>query len=351
MAKNIGNSKKRVAAFVVTAVILCVVCSGCDLDKQAASSEAGKTKIVIGFSMATLKEDRWLRDRELFTAKAKQAGIDVLVSNANNDSQVQYEQVQDMIRKKIDVLVIAPQDRDDAAKCVAAAKDAGIPVIAYDRMIRNANADVYISFDTVKVGQLQANALVSAVPEGGYLMLNGSADDNNTSLSHEGCMDVLKKPIKDGKIKIVAETWVEDWRREGAYSFVSEQLKSHPDKINAIIAGNDSLAWGAIDALSEAKLAKKVLVVGEDADLAACQRIVGGTQYLTVYKPIEKLVDKTVETCKLLADKQKISFSRTINDGSYDIPYIMVDVIGVTKENIDDTVIKDGFQLKEDVYR
>lgn len=349
-AKPFKRRKGGLAAALL-AVVLGAVCTGCGAKQAPESSEGGGHRILVGFSMATLKEDRWLRDRDIFSAKAKQEGLDVIVSNANNDAAMQREQVQDMIRKKIDVLVIAPQDRDDAAACVQDAKKAGIPVIAYDRLVRNANADAYVSFDTVKVGELQADSLVKAVPEGGYLLINGSKDDNNTSMSHDGCMSVLNGPIQAGKIRIVAETWVEDWRREGAYSFVSDQLRQHPDQIKAIIAGNDSLAWGAIDALSEAKLAKKVLVVGEDADLAACQRIVDGTQHLTVYKPIEKLVDQTVKTCKLLADGEKLAYSRTISDGTYNVPYLMVDVVGVTKDNIDETVIRDGFQLREDVYR
>lgn len=351
VCKPFRKSLHRLTPLLLLAVVLGGICTGCGEMRGQESSSAGSRKIVVGLSLATLKEDRWVRDRDIFTAKGRQEGIDVIVSNANNDPQVQYEQVQDMIQRKIDVLVIAPQDKDSAAKCVQDAKKAGIPVISYDRLVRNANADVYISFDTVKVGELQADALLNEAPQGGYLILNGSQNDNNTILSHEGCMNQLNSSIKNGKVQVLAETWVEDWRREGAYSFVSEKLKQYPNQIKAIIAGNDSLAWGAIDALSEAKLAKKVLVVGEDADLAACQRIVDGSQLLTVYKPIDKLVEQTVQICKTLAAKQKISYTRTIQDGTYNIPYVMIDVIAVTKNNIDSTVIKDGFQLKDDVYR
>lgn len=340
----------RLVSILMVPVLTGILCAGCGGNNQSSAS-GGKSKIVVGFSMATLKEDRWLRDRDIFTAKAKQEGIDVIVSNANNDSQIQYEQVQDMIRRKIDVLVIAPQDRNAAAKCVQEAKKAGIPVISYDRLVCNANADVYISFDIVKVGELQADALLNTVPAGGYLIVNGSKDDNNTALSHQGVMNRLEGPIKNGKVQLLAESWVEDWRRENAYSFVSEQLRLHPNQVKAIIAGNDSLAWGAIDALAEAKLAEKVMVVGEDADLAACQRIVDGTQLLTVYKPIDKLVEQTVQTCKLLAAKQKVPSTKTISDGTYNVPYLMIDVVPVTKKNIDSTVIQDGFQLREDVYR
>lgn len=343
--------QRKTASFLLAAALLAGACTACGRGRTESSPSSGEHRVLIGFSLATLKEDRWLRDRDIFVAKAKQAGFDVVVSNANNDSRMQYEQVQDMIRKNVDVLVIAPQDKDDAARCVQDAKKAGIPVVAYDRLVRNANVDAYVSFDTEKVGEIQAEALLDAAPQGGYLIVNGSKDDNNTTLTHESCMERLGGPIAAGRVKIVAETWVEDWRREGAYDFVYEQLKLHPGEISGIIAGNDSLAWGAIDALSEAKLARRVLVVGMDADLAGCQRIVDGTQLMTVYKPLEKLVEQAVNACRMLSAGKKAEFSRTISDGTYNVPYIVVDVVGVTKDNIDGTVIKDGFQLREDVYR
>ena len=350
-AKLIKRRSVECLSLVLACTLLCGVLAGCGSKSNIPSSSSGTKKIMVGFSMATLKEDRWLRDRDIFTAKAKQENIDVIVSNANNDVNVQYQQVHDMISKGINVLVIAPQDCEQAAACVQIAKKAGIPVISYDRLVRNANEDVYVSFDNVKVGQLQAEELLKKVPEGGYLILNGAKTDNNSAMFNQGYMGKLQPFITNGKIQIVAQTSVEDWRRETAYSFVSDQLKINSSRIKAILAANDSLAYGAIDALSEAKLTKKVIVVGHDADLAACQRIVDGTQDMTVYKQIDKLVEKTVEICKTLAQKQKIKYASTINNGSCNIPYVMIDVIPVTIKNIDETVIKDGFQLKEDVYR
>ena len=337
---------KKILAITLVLVQCILVFNGCT--KNTVSVDK---KLTIGFSMATFKEDRWLQDRDIFTAKAKQDGFDVIVSNANNDSDLQYEQVADMVKKGIDILVIVPQDCDLAASCVNLANKNDIPVISYDRLVRSANIDAYISFDNVKVGELQAEALLKAVPTGGYLILNGSENDNNSKMFNEGYMNVLNSHIEKNEIAIVDETWVKDWRRETAFSFASAEIKKNPNKITGIIAANDSLAWGTIDALSEAKLTGQIQVVGHDADLAACQRIVDGTQLLTIYKPIKTLVDDTVKACKALANGKKLEYTETINNGSYEVPYIMIDVIPVTKDNIDDTVIKDGFQLKEDVYR
>ena len=335
--------------FVVTVLII-VQClalfSSCGTNEKSPDK-----KLVIGFSMATFKEDRWLRDRDIFTAKAKQDGFDVIVSNANNDADLQYKQVNDMIKKGIDILVIVPHDCNLAVSCVNLAKKSDIPVISYDRLVRSANIDAYISFDNVKVGELQAEALLKAVPTGGYLIINGSENDNNSKMFREGYMNILNSHIENKEITIVDETWVQDWRRETAFSFVSDELKVNSDKIQGIIAANDSLAWGTIDALSEAKMTGKIQVVGHDADLAACQRIVDGTQLLTIYKPIKTLVDETVNACNDLVNDKPLKYTETINNGTYDVPYLKIGVIPVTKDNIDETVIKDGFQLKEDVYR
>jgi D-xylose transport system substrate-binding protein len=168
---------------------------------------------------------------------------------------------------------------------------------------------------------------------------------------YSGYISVLSGSENRKNIKIIAETWVEDWRREGAFDFVSKILKENPGSVQGIIAANDSLAWGAIDAVSVARLTGKIKVTGHDADLAACQRIVEGTQLSTVYKPIKNLVEETLKVCRLLLQKEPIPYQTTISDGTYDVPYVMIDVISVNKDNIDETVIKDGFHLKEDVYR
>lgn len=341
----------RRCALLVLAVLQCTLAlAACSGDTSPPEPEQEK-RLLVGFSMATLKEDRWLRDRDIFSAKAKQENIDVIIANANNSTERQYEQVADMVERGIDVLVIAPHDSDNSAQCVTLAKREGIPVISYDRLVKNANVDVYVSFDNYKVGELQGETILEEVPEGGYILLNGSEDDSNSQMYHQGCMDQLQEGIASGKVQIVAETWVEDWRRETAFDFMSNVLKEKGDSISAVIAANDSLAWAAIDALSEARLTDQVKVVGHDADLAACQRIVVGTQLMTVYKPIPNLVDRTIEACQTLAAGKRVDCDKTIDDGTYQVPYLMCDVISVTKENIDDTVIKDGFHLKEDVYR
>ncbi len=341
---------KRLAALMVISVSVMSM-SGCSGKNELPEGPEKEDKIVVGLSLGTLMEDRWIRDRDIFMSKAQQEGIEVIVNNANKDSDLQYRQVQEMIKQGIDVLVIAPNDSNNEAKCVKAAKDKNIPVISYDRLVHDSDVNVYISFDNYQVGKIMGTYLTENVPEGGYIVIGGSENDSNSKMLYEGAMSVVQPFVDSNKIQILAQTWVDGWIRETAYNFLFEELKTHKEDLKAVICGNDSLAWGAIDALSEAQIAEKVQVVGQDADLVACQRIVTGKQALTVYKPIKNLVEKTVEICIQLVNGEEIKTDGTISDGTYDVPYIFIGVEAVTKDNIDDTVIKDGFHLYEDVYQ
>ncbi|SHO45157.1 sugar ABC transporter substrate-binding protein [Anaerocolumna xylanovorans] len=341
---------RRTVALGLT-VLLLIFAVGCEKRVERQEKPKEDDKMVVGFSLGTLMEDRWIRDRDIFISKAEEENIEVIVNNANKDSDLQYKQVKTMLNQGIDVLVIAPNDSNTEARCVKAAKDKKIPVISYDRLVSNANVDVYISFDNYQVGKIMAEYLTENVPKGGYIIIGGSENDSNSKMLYDGAMKVLEPFIEKGDIKILAKTWIDGWIRESAYDFMREELKSHKNDVKAVICGNDSLAWGAIDALSEAQIAEKVQVTGQDADLVACQRIVTGKQALTVYKPIKDLVKKTVEVCMQLHKGEKIKTDKVIDDGTYEVPYIFIGVQAVTKDNINDTVIKDGFHLYEDVYQ
>ncbi len=347
---RILKSGKCMLLFAMLTIYL-VTLTGCKEKQDETIDDEEKEDIVVGFSMGTLMEDRWVRDRNIFISEAEQYGITVIVNNANNDSDRQYAQVQEMLKQGIDVLVIAPNDCFVEARCVEAAGDQNVPVISYDRLVSNADVDVYISFDHTQVGVLMAEYLVEHAPEGGYIIVNGSETDTNSKMINDGAMSILKPYIDDNKIQILDQTWVDGWKRETAYDFVVDAIKGAESEVKAILCGNDSMAWGVIDALSEARIADQVVVVAQDADLVACQRIVNGKQAMTTYKPIKYLVNKTVEVCLKLANGEKFAYQGTINDGTYDVPYIFIEVQAVTQDNIDETVIEDGFHLYEDVYQ
>ena len=248
----------------------------------------------------------------------------------------------------MDVIVIISIDAEALVDSVKKARDAGIKVIAYDRPIPNAGTDLYISFDNEKVGELMGEALVKAGLNGGRaVMICGSPKDQNVPMVVTG----FKNAIGQYNNVILDEYYCDGWKAELAADYVYSHL-TRIEQADAIMCGNDDLASKVVFALSEKRLAGKKLVVGQDADLEACQRIVEGTQLMTVFKPIEKLAQKAAEAAVHLAKGDEIEDPglSEYNDGSNIVPYLKIEPVSVTKDNIDEVIINSGFHLKEDVY-
>lgn len=343
-----GKIISIIAILVVTTLIITIILALFKIKQEQGNLDDGK--ITIGFCADNLVIERWQRDQEIFIAKAKEQGADVLVYNANESNENQNKQIRLLIAKKVDVIVVIPYDKDGIKAAINDARKAGIKVIAYDRLIADTEIDAYISFDNVKVGELQAQALVEMVPKGNYVIINGSRDDNNSSMFNEGYMNTLQYYINEGSINIIGEDWAADWREEPAYRLVAGILDSDVH-IDAIIGANDRLAEAVIRALAEEGLAGEVYVAGHDADISACQRIIEGTQHVTIYKPIRLLAESAVNIAIQLARDEPLTYIETINNGAMDVPYIKLDVLTVTKETMEETVIADGFHSKEDIYR
>lgn len=339
----------------IMSVFLCLILliiSGCTSDKVVPASPTGEDKesvIRVGFSMGTTVQERWQRDRDIFVARAKELGAEVLVQNCNNDHEEQMRQVKYLIEQGIDILVIIPHDAEASAEAVRMADKAGIKVISYDRLIRNGGSDLYISFDNVKVGEYKAKALLEKVPRGNYVIIRGAPTDYNSVMLYQGYMNILGEPIRNGDIKIVSEAPAHDWAYEEAFELVEKTLEQGVE-INAIIAANDTLAYAAIEALSEKRLAGKVAVVGQDADLSACQRVVEGTQLMTVYKPIDRLAKAAAEAAVRMVKDEDLEIEETIFDGTYEVPYRKIKPIPVTEQNMMDTIVKDSFHRLEDIF-
>jgi D-xylose transport system substrate-binding protein len=304
----------------------------------------------IGFSMDTLKEERWQRDRDLFTARARELGAEVLVQSANSDDAVQLQQAENLLSQGIDVLVVVPHNAEVAASIVEAARRQQVPVISYDRLIRNSDVDLYISFDNVKVGELQAQYLFERAPRGNYVLIGGAPTDNNAQMLREGQLKILQPAIDRGDIKIVLSQWARDWQASEALKIAENALTQARNDVVAMVVSNDGTAGGAIQALEEQNLAGKVLVSGQDADLAALQRIVENKQSMTVYKPIDKLARRAAEAAVSLARRENPGATSAVANGLKDVPSILLEPIAVDKSNIDETVIKDGFHKREDIY-
>ncbi|NLC52868.1 MAG: sugar ABC transporter substrate-binding protein [Firmicutes bacterium] len=308
------------------------------------------SRVKIGLSLATLQEERWKRDRDYLEEKVVECGGEFISLSANNDHNLQVRQVQYFVNNKVDVLIIIPQDLDRLAEAVEIAKRAGIKVISYDRLIRNADLDLYISFDSTKVGELMAKRLTEEVPSGRYVIINGPRTDHNCYLINQGYRNVLIPLIEKHKIEIVHEKWADNWLPEKAYATISQLLLDGVG-FDAVLAANDGLASGAIEALSEWRLAGKIPVTGHDADLSACQRIIEGTQLMTVYKPIRQLAYRAAELAILLAENKEIKTnSQAVFNGKNYIPAEIITPISIDQTNIN-IVIEDDFHRLEDIYR
>lgn len=333
-------------AVLIVFAVLFVFVSGCSLGSKVKPKE---NSVVIGFITESTIVERWQRDRDIFVAKAENLGAQVIVKDAYEDSKVQEQIGRDMIDQGANVLVIVPYDKDSLKDLVGYAHSRHVKVISYDRLITNANVDLYISFDNTRVGELMGQAAVSAVPKGNYLILNGNPADNNSAMLNKGYMSYIQPKVDSGDISIVGETWVKDWRKELSYQYVTSVI-DNGTKLDAIIGADDQLSEGAVNALSENRLAGKVFVSGQDAELAACQRIVEGTQSMTVYKKISVLAEGAAQIAVKMAQGGDSGANDTISDGTYNVPYIQFEPTEVTKDNMDSTIIEDGFYTKEQVY-
>lgn len=339
---------KRLISLLMVLILLMGVTACGSVEKENQIKEQEEEKIQIGMSFDSFVIERWQRDRDIFVSVAKELGAEVNVQNANGDVEEQKKQIDYFIQKGMDVIVIICIDSDSLQDSVKKAQDAGIKIIAYDRLIVDADVDLYISFDNAMVGTMMAEALIDEGLAGGkVVMLGGSPTDNNVPMV-EGA---FRKVMKDNQVTILASTHAEGWKAEKASNFIYENplVIANTD---AIMCGNDDLATQVVRALAEKRKAGSILVVGQDADLAACQRIVEGTQVMTVYKPVEKLAARAAEAAVVLAQEGEVSGDDVtmITNGGYEIPYIGLEPIPVNRDNIDEVIIGSGFHLKEDVY-
>jgi len=340
--------KKQIGCLAL-AVLLLLTAAGCGTVESGRENEDGEEeKIQIGMSFDSFVIERWQRDRDVFVSVAKELGAEVNVQNANGMAQEQKKQIDYFIQKGMDVIVIIAIDPDSLQDSVKKAKDAGIKVVSYDRLIDNADVDLYISFDNEMVGDMMARALVKeGIAGGNVVMIGGSPTDNNVPMV-EGA---FKKVMAENDVTILDSVHADNWRAEAAAAYIYENT-AKVAQTDAIMCGNDDLATQAVRALAERRQAGNILVVGQDADLAACQRIVEGTQVMTVYKPVERLATRAAEEAVALARGEEITGDdvTVIESGEYRIPYIGLEPISVNRDNIDEVIIGSGFHLKEDVY-
>lgn len=310
-------------------------------------------KPLIGVSIRSLSEERWARETVIMEEVAKELGADIMFTDANHDENLQNSQIENLIARGADVLIILAQNSDVAATGVQMAFEEGIPVIAYDVAIFHPHA-IYLSFDSVRVGYEMAKVITELVPKGNYMWLGGSPTDDNAYLVREGHFQVLQPLIDKGDIVLVGEQWCTAWSPQEAMMHMENALVANRDQIDAVVASNDGTAGGAIQALMEVGLAGKVPVSGQDVDLAAAQRIAEGTQAVSIFKDVRVLARTAIEAAMELANGQKPSAinGKYVNEErGIEQDAILLDVVPITKDNLYEVIILGGFHALEDVYR
>jgi D-xylose transport system substrate-binding protein len=347
---------------LIFAILALSACVQTPTDQTAnKSTDANKTtvtadgKVKIGFAMATVKEERWQRDRDAFEAHCKKMNVECELTFANNSAEKQLSDVDQLLTKGINVLVIAPHDATQAAQMVEKAKSKGVPVISYDRLINSDKVDVYISHQVPVIGRKIAEYALQKVPKGNYVMVYGGSTDNNSHIMKKEQLAVIQPAVDKGDIKIVADQHITDWKPEEALKFAENSLTQNQDKIDAFVVSNDGMAGGVISALEKKGLIGKVIVTGQDAEIAALQRIAEGKQSMTVYKPIIPLANAAVETAIKLAKKESLAdakdFTAKIGEKDLTVKAILLEVTVVDKDNLMSTIIKDGYAKFDDVYK
>jgi len=332
--------KSAMRRSVLSTLVCAAMAAG--LTMIAPLAHASKDKPEIGFCIDDLRVERWSRDRDYFVAAATALGAKVSVQSADASEARQISQIENLISRGVDVIVIVPFNSKTLGNVVAEAHKAGIKVVSYDRLILDADVDAYISFDNEKVGELQAQGVYNAQPKGNYFLLGGAPTDNNAKMLREGQMKVLKPAIDRGDVKIVGQQWVPEWSASTALRIMEDALTANNNKIDAVVASNDGTAGGAIQALAAQHLAGKVPVSGQDADLAAVKRVVAGTQTMTVYKPLKLIAGEAAKLAVNLAKGDKPAYNAKYDNGRKQVDTVLLQPTLLTKSNVD-IVIKDGF--------
>jgi D-xylose transport system substrate-binding protein len=352
-----GARRVLVPALSLMLVAGVAACGDDDDSSETGGGGDGGDDLKIALLLPETKTARYeTQDRPLFEAKVEELcpECEILYSNADQDAAEQQGQAEAALTNGADVLVLDPVDSASAGSIVAQAKAQDVPVISYDRLINDAEIDFYISYDNEKVGELQATALVDKLTEdgvtsGNLVMINGSPTDNNATLFSAGAHSVLD----DSAYEIPVEYDTPDWSPDEAQREMEQATTQlGVDGFVGVYAANDGTAGGAIAAMKAAGVDPLPPVTGQDAELAAIQRILAGEQFMTVYKAIKPEAEIAAEVAIALArgeDPPEEWVNEQVDNGQGEIPSQILDPVSVTAENVNDTIVADGFWTVEEI--
>jgi D-xylose transport system substrate-binding protein len=353
---------------LTTLLMVAVVASLFGLSAPARAQD----KVKIGLSFSDFATERWKNEEVLMRGLLEKMGYEVLSAEANQDVKLQNDQIDNMVAQGAKALIIIAQDGDAAVTAVDKAADAGVKVIAYDRLIKSTKIAAYVSFNNVEVGRQQSLGVLKALGIEGdktgkwtkdnpvkLVKLGGSITDNNAILFRQGQDEILQPYVDSGVITVVADQWVENWDAANALKLMENILTAQSNKIDAVVASNDGTALGALQALRAQKLAGVVPISGQDATADGCNSIVKGELTVSILKDIRNLsplatdlTDKLLKGTAVEGLKEYTLAELTNNkDAKGNVMAFFLPVEQVNKDNVYELVVVSGFQAYDDVYR
>jgi D-xylose transport system substrate-binding protein len=362
--------KNKFALTIITLVMIVSLLAACAPKAAAPGAPAAGEKVKIGLSFSDFATERWKNEADLMTKLLNEKGYDVIVQEANHDVKLQNDQIDNMVSQGVKGLIVIAEDGDAAVTAVDKAADAGVKIIAYDRLIKTSKIAAYLSFNNVEVGRQEALGVMTALGIPGstvwtkdnpakIVMSGGSPTDNNAILVRQGQMEIIQPYLDEGIITIVADQWVDNWDAATAEKMMENILTAQQNKIDGVIASNDGTALGELQAMKAQGLAGKVPISGQDATADGCNSIVKGEQTVSVYKDIRLLSPKAVDMLDALlkgqtvSDLKEFTLAELTNDDTKTgtVMANFLPVVQVTKENVYDLIVKSCFQKYDDVYR
>ncbi|MCF6241579.1 MAG: substrate-binding domain-containing protein [Bacteroidales bacterium] len=330
----------KVLKFIWVLIALAIFTSSCNHNPE---------KVKVGILFSSYKASRWPLENKYLEEKINELGGELITKITEGDELEQNAQADELFKQGIDVLIIIPVNANNAAGIVRKAHKKGIKVIAYDILVRNTDLDFFVTFTGVKAGEYMAEYTVKKIPEGNYILLYGDRSDKNAQDIHKGVRNVLNPYIEKGKIKILFESYTEQWATENAEHLAAKAIQFSGTKVDAIIATFNSITYGAEAAVKKYNLQDSILVVGHDPDIPVCKQILEGKDVLAVHKTVKSIAYKTAEIVFQLVNNQKIEHNTFINNGRMDVPSIVLDPVVINKNNIQQLIFDEGFIKKEDV--
>lgn len=329
--------------------LICGLCAALLLMSLGACSQANKVP-KIGVSFGVGAATRWENEKDYMETRAKEAGAQIEVRlNKTDEPKTQLEDCKELIDSGIDVLILTPRDVSNVGEILDYAKAKNVPVISYARVVLGQKVDLFVGYDSVRIGQTMGQYLSELVYEGDYIILRGDPGDNNGTLLYDGVMRGLEA-VKPG-INVILDAPVPGWSADEAKKLVLDAVAANGNRVDAILAPNDKIAGACVEALSELGVSAPVVITGMDAELDAAKRIVAGTQSMTIYMDLKELANTTIDQACNMARGEKVE----VNTGFDNQSGTLIDanlITGqlVTKENLDKILIDSGYFTREQVY-